>query len=689
MKCQIKGCGVERADLSQHIRLDHNMSIVEYKQQYNVKYVVDESKREKRGATRKKTNQKIKLFKCEICDEACQTQKALHKHYSKSKDSKHSQIIFNELNCDDWVECIICGLRRSRLDLHLKADHNMTTEQYTKLYKTPFLSKNFIFRTSQGGKNSVNRERFLGSKNPFYGKHHSDESRESIGETTRKNNCKKFVHHNFGRKHTSEAKQKMSDSRKGEKNPMFGRQPDVKTAHSIHGYRKDIGHSVRSTLEANYARFLIYNKIKYEHEPKSFVIETKEGKENCWIDFYLVETKEWVEIKNYTGRDISKIELVKQQYPKEKIKILYADSNEWKTIEEKYSKLILLWETSQRNLRTHPELYLENIELNIIVNRKNILPISKDEIMRLSVNDRERLSDILFRHFREYGFPYTTFFEKELIEDFTLVVKSNAKVADREIDCNNNCGYKIRENFIREQYVNFKELFKNDNILKKVIRNRLGLDKRVSEFFEFNNRLLVRGFEVLYPNFRFGKYNILLAKWIVETFCAGSKVYDYSCGWGSRLIGTLAAGKSYVGVDTNSALVKELQILGEWLENFNCGTVEIINEDASRYIPRDIDFAYSCPPYGVKEKYRQMPIKTDNEWFEFYFKPVVKNCFEGMRAGGCFVCHISLKLRDVVKFELDKRFKFFDEFYVKTRYSPFVHKKDRQRINDIILIYRK
>lgn len=688
MKCQIKGCNVERADLSQHIRCDHKLSVADYKQQYNVKYVIDESKRLKRGATRKKTNQKTKQYKCEVCNEACLTQKALRKHYIKSKDSKHSQIIFNEYNVDDWVECKVCGLRRSRLDIHLKFDHNMSTEQYVKSYQVSFLSKNFIIRTSQSGKNSVNREQFVGSNNPFYGKHHSLETKDKISKTTIDNNSKNIVHFNLGRKHTDEVKKRMSNSRVGDKNPMFGKQPDIKTAHSIHGYRKDIGHSVRSTLEANYARYLKYIGVKYEYELKPFVLQIDGRVRNCWIDFYLVDFNEWVELKNYLGRDIRNIEILREQYKDVNVKILYGDSSEWRDIEDKYSKLIPMWETENRNLKTHPELYLDNIDLNYVLRDGLVLPIIKSDIEKLLVSDREKLADILFEHFKKTGFPRLSFFEKELIDDFMLVRTSKMGVDGKLLSCYNNCGYKVREHFINEQYFSFKDLFDNDNILRRVIRNRLGLDKRIPEFFEFGERLLIRGFEVLYPSYRFSKYNILLAKWVVENFCKGNKVYDYSCGWGARLIGAVAAGKSYVGVDTNYELVKQLLLLGEWLRGFDLGSIKIINEDAAKYVPDCVDLAYSCPPYGVREHYRHMKIIDDNEWFDCYLKPVIKNCFEGLRVGGKFVCHIGLNLRDVVNFESCKYFKFFDEFFVKTRYSPFVKNK-RNRVNESILVYEK
>jgi predicted RNA methylase len=687
MKCQIEGCCIEREDLSQHIRLEHGISVQEYKNMFNVKYVIDEEKRKKRGESRRETNQTTKQFRCEICGEACLTEKALHKHYLTSGDSKHSHILFNESNQDDWVECAICGLRRSRLDFHLEAKHKISKEEYEKNYTKCFCNS-FLEKQKRNGGVNHTKENYSGTNNPFYGKHHSELSRNSISDTTRMNNAKKLVHYNKGRTHTAETRQKMSQSRSGEKNPMYGKQPVISASYSIHGFRKDIGISVRSTNEANYARYLNYINVQYEFEPKPFVVKTSTGEENCWIDFHLTETDEWVEIKNYLGRDIEKIELVQQQYPAVKIRILYCDSQEWKELEKKYSKLIPLWETSKQNLKLTPELYLENIDLKNITSNGLEFPIEKETIMRLTLCDREKLSELLFEHYRDKGFPENSFFEKELVDDFYMLKKSKIKIDDKTVSLDSNHGYKIRDHFIKEQYAKFREIFEDDFVLKKVIRNRVGLDKTTPEFFAFNDRLLIRGFEVLFPNLRFSKYNASLSKWIVETFCNGDRVFDYSCGWGVRLLGAVVAGKSYIGTDTNLKLVEQLKSLSNWLKNFSNKSIEIINQDAANFKPLNIDLAYSCPPYGIKEQYEEMTIRNNNEWFEIFFKPVVENCYQGLKNGGRFVCHISSDLRDVAAYELQKKMKFLDEFYVKTKYSPFV-KTERSRINESILIFEK
>ena len=60
---------------------------------------------------------------------------------------------------------------------------------------------------------------------------------------------------------------------KGKNNPMYGKVTKIKS-----GFRKDLGHSVRSSWEANFSRILKYMKINYEYEKYTFKL--KKGLEN-------------------------------------------------------------------------------------------------------------------------------------------------------------------------------------------------------------------------------------------------------------------------------------------------------------------------------------------------------------------------------------------------------------------------
>lgn len=57
-------------------------------------------------------------------------------------------------------------------------------------------------------------QKFTGKNNPFYGKKHTEETKQKISES-RKGQCSGENHHFYGKKHTKEELKKMSDNRKG------------------------------------------------------------------------------------------------------------------------------------------------------------------------------------------------------------------------------------------------------------------------------------------------------------------------------------------------------------------------------------------------------------------------------------------------------------------------------------------
>jgi hypothetical protein len=85
----------------------------------------------------------------------------------------------------------------------------------------------------------------------------------------------------------------------------------------------------------------------------------------------------------------------------------------------------------------------------------------------------------------------------------------------------------------------------------------------------FNKRLAKWGWDIgrLFKNwnipsqFAFGE-----AYHLYERHNVNGKVFDYSCGWGNRLLAALCNKLDYTGVDTNPALVEKLR---ECASDFN------------------------------------------------------------------------------------------------------------------------
>lgn len=105
------------------------------------------------------------------------------------------------------------------------------------------------------------------------------------------------------------------------------------------GTRKDLGHFVRSTWEANYARYLKINSIKYEYEPKRFYLKEL----NCsYAPDFRLEDDTYVEVKgqdNYVSR--LKRKAFRKQYGK---RLVVIGKKRYNRLCKLYKSAISNWE---------------------------------------------------------------------------------------------------------------------------------------------------------------------------------------------------------------------------------------------------------------------------------------------------------------------------------------------------------
>lgn len=143
-------------------------------------------------------------------------------------------------------------------------------------------------------------------------------------------------HRSLGKKLSSEARMNMSQAaakrireRRNTTSNFYGRG----------GFREDIGLYVRSSWEANFARTLIHEGKAFEYEPDSFTLQ--DGRvytPDFKVDNIFYEVKGW-----WTESARSKFDAFKEQFPSIEMKIIGPD--EYNILKDKYSKLIIHWET--------------------------------------------------------------------------------------------------------------------------------------------------------------------------------------------------------------------------------------------------------------------------------------------------------------------------------------------------------
>jgi len=141
------------------------------------------------------------------------------------------------------------------------------------------------------------------------------------------------------------------------------------------------------------------------------------------------------------------------------------------------------------------------------------------------------------------------------------------------------------------------------------------------------------------------------ARAIVEHLCPvlWGNVYDYSCGYGGRLLGIGSSNMkyNYIGVEPNTDTVKYLNFFNDCIEEAVGVKGTIIQSVSEEYQPEDIDLAFSSPPYFNLEKYSDedtqcmVRYKTLDEWFDGYVAPTIQRIHRGLNREGLFATNIA------------------------------------------------
>ena len=141
------------------------------------------------------------------------------------------------------------------------------------------------------------------------------------------------------------------------------------------------------------------------------------------------------------------------------------------------------------------------------------------------------------------------------------------------------------------------------------------------------------------------------ARAIAEELCPvmWGNVYDYSCGYGGRLLGIGSSNMkyNYIGVEPNTETVKYLNYFNDCIEEAVGVKGTIVQSVSEEYQPTDIDLAFSSPPYFNLEKYSDedtqcmVRYRTLDEWFSGYVEPTIENIYKGLNQDGIFATNIA------------------------------------------------
>lgn len=194
---------------------------------------------------------------------------------------------------------------------------------------------------------------------------------------------------------------------------------------------------------------------------------------------------------------------------------------------------------------------------------------------------------------------------------------------------------------------NMYSRFYDDNVLKICLKKYLQQEPKI-------NNLRT----VYFKSGRFYwdtpiNFSPMRAKIIAEHFCpSGGTIYDYSAGYGGRMLGILCSDKNftYIATDPNTNTYYNLQKLGKYIEKETKrkNSYKLYNLCSEQLqLPKDsIDFCFSCPPFFNKEYYSEENTQSINkypqynDWLEFYVRKTIKNCYIALKETGVYAVDI-------------------------------------------------
>lgn len=275
--------------------------------------------------------------------------------------------------------------------------------------------------------------------------------------------------------------------------------------------------------------------------------------------------------------------------------------------------------------------------------------IDPAEFERLSEEDQDELVDVILKTIRSKNiFPIYYYSKGGIIKEIRKVIEKDIAFEGDCLVTQASQGLLLLDymfpNLHRVKSCNgngtMYDRFYDDIKLSKCI-------KRYMKNYPFEN---VRTMFFMYARFFWNSatnFSPIRAKAIYERFVKpGGVIYDFSCGFGGRMLGALSSKNNYIyiGCEPCTDTHENLNQLGKYIEM-------VTHRKDSYYIykscsedkelkPLSVDFTFSCPPFFKLEEYSDEATQSTirhseyDDWLEHYVKPTFINCYKALKDDG-------------------------------------------------------
>ena len=271
--------------------------------------------------------------------------------------------------------------------------------------------------------------------------------------------------------------------------------------------------------------------------------------------------------------------------------------------------------------------------------------------------DIEEGVEIIFKYYRERGFPHYTVREDEKYTHMKKLRKFDIDTIfiDNQIIQTMHClrlAWNYFPHWVEVQCGSSKMppmgYFNDDTMLKGIIRKTWiwQLNYGRNRFTENRFRQCLK----LYQGSQgVSNFRPTAAKVIYENF-GGETIWDMSCGWGGRLLGFLASSntKHYIGTEPSSKtydglmeMKKDFSYLGKQVDIYKLGSEVYVPEKES------LDLCFTSPPYFDTEKYSDEDTQSykkfpsEDKWVDGFLRKTIDNCYYGLKKNGYMLMNIA------------------------------------------------
>jgi DNA modification methylase len=309
------------------------------------------------------------------------------------------------------------------------------------------------------------------------------------------------------------------------------------------------------------------------------------------------------------------------------------------------------------------------------------------DILSYSPRYQKRLVKAAHEHWRAAGFPYPKVSVAEALNELKNLTASDKFVNGRAHGLLSTVGLRIA-NACHPQIWRIKargrscvDVFHDDDRLTRALAKAPAFWPDRCCWNAQSMRTLMRiSYKMRPSNFR-----PVVARQLIRSFSAnGSRVLDFSAGFGGRLLGTISLDRRYVGIDPARAQIAGLRRLAELVGQYVPGKVELHEACAEDLLPalrqQSVDLVFSSPPYFDRERYSAEPNQSYirypelSDWIKSFLAPVMHHSFRVLRPSSVMLINLTdrsdLNLKDVAVDLCDRRLAFMGTIPYPMRTNP-------------------